>query len=267
MNNPCLYYFTVKETSFMIKYKENRMTKKIVEIEKYSSTPYDDVYRTLVNDCPGLIVPVVNEVFGKAHKETLYVQFPNTAVIYLRHNEKMSQNMSVVINTPGDTCSYQIPVVKVQNYSIDEIFDKKLYFLIPFHIFVYEKSFIEYNENEEKRNELIQLYKNIMTRLEQSVKEGDINEFIRGAIVDMSKKVLEHICANYIQVRKGVKEVMGGQILEYEAKTILREGSNNKLAELITKKLKKGQSLDQIADALEESVETIQKLIKEYKLI
>ena len=27
------------------------------------NTPYDDVYRTLVNDCTELMIPVVNEVF------------------------------------------------------------------------------------------------------------------------------------------------------------------------------------------------------------
>ncbi|MBE5956512.1 MAG: hypothetical protein E7253_08670 [Lachnospiraceae bacterium] len=67
---------------------------------------------------------------------------------------------------------------------------------------------------------------------------------------------------------------MGGQILEYEAKTIYRngreegikEGINNKLVQQINKKLEKGYHLDQIADALEETVETIEQLIKEYKL-
>ena len=28
-------------------------------------TPYDDVFRTLVNDCTSLMIPVVNEVFGE----------------------------------------------------------------------------------------------------------------------------------------------------------------------------------------------------------
>ena len=28
-----------------------------------ANTPYDDVFRTLLNDCSNLIVPVVNEIF------------------------------------------------------------------------------------------------------------------------------------------------------------------------------------------------------------
>ena len=35
----------------------------------------------------------------------------------------------------------------------------------------------------------------------------------------MSNKVLEHIAKEYDSVRKGVKSVMGGKVLEYEAKT------------------------------------------------
>ena len=27
-------------------------------------TPYDDVFRTLLNDCRSLIIPVINEIFG-----------------------------------------------------------------------------------------------------------------------------------------------------------------------------------------------------------
>lgn len=30
-----------------------------------TNTPYDDVFRTLLNDCGSLIIPVINEVFGE----------------------------------------------------------------------------------------------------------------------------------------------------------------------------------------------------------
>ena len=30
---------------------------------KLSNTPYDDVFRTLLNDCSSLIIPVINEIF------------------------------------------------------------------------------------------------------------------------------------------------------------------------------------------------------------
>lgn len=32
-----------------------------------TNTPYDDVFRTLMNDCSSLIIPVINEVFGEEY--------------------------------------------------------------------------------------------------------------------------------------------------------------------------------------------------------
>ena len=29
------------------------------------NTPYDDVFKTLLNDCTKLIIPVINEIFGE----------------------------------------------------------------------------------------------------------------------------------------------------------------------------------------------------------
>ena len=43
------------------------------------NTPYDDVFRTLLTDCKGLIIPVVNEVFGE--------HFTGKEKVVLKENE------------------------------------------------------------------------------------------------------------------------------------------------------------------------------------
>lgn len=53
--------------------------------------------------------------------------------------------------------SYNVPVLKVRQYSADELFEKHLFFLIPFHIFVYEKDFNEIEQNDEKLKKLEKL--------------------------------------------------------------------------------------------------------------
>ncbi|MCD7863356.1 MAG: hypothetical protein LUG61_07560 [Lachnospiraceae bacterium] len=47
----------------------------------------------------------------------------------------------------------------------------------------------------------------------------------------MSEKVVDNLAANYEAVKEGVRAVMGGQILEYEAKTILRQGQMETLVQ------------------------------------
>ncbi|MDO4309052.1 MAG: hypothetical protein Q4C77_19805 [Eubacteriales bacterium] len=262
--------------------------------EIISGTPYDDVFRTLLNDCTSLIIPVVNEVFGenytgnepvsflpnehfinlqdantkekitdscfqihgepckKYHIECqsspdssmsirmfeydsqialdegelvenkLTVTFPHSAVLFLRHTRNTPDAMTVEIKTPGGSISYGIPVMKTQQYTIDEIFDKNLLFLIPFYIFVYEKKLNEYERDTQKLRELQKVYSDILKRLEGLCMEGKISEYEKCTITDMSKKVIENITAHYANVRKGVTSIMGGKVLEYEAKTILQ---------------------------------------------
>ena len=53
-----------------------------------------------------------------------------------------------------------------------------------------------------------------------------ISEYTKCTIHDMSNKVLEHIARKYDSVKEGVQLVMGGKVLEYEAKTIRNEALN-----------------------------------------
>lgn len=53
---------------------------------------------------------------------------------------------------------YDVPVMKVQAYSLDDIFEKHLLLLLPFYIFSHEKNFPEYNSNEQKLEELKKEY-------------------------------------------------------------------------------------------------------------
>ncbi len=87
---------------------------------------------------------------SELHGNKLIVQFPNTSVLYLRHNKYTTNEMLVKIRARGGFCIYSVPVMKVQNYSIEEIFEKNLLFLIPFYLFSYEQYFPEYETDEKK---------------------------------------------------------------------------------------------------------------------
>ena len=61
---------------------------------------------------------------GEMTKEKLVVHFPHSAVIYLRHNKNTPDVIVLELHTPGGIVSYDIPVIKSQNYTIDELFEK-----------------------------------------------------------------------------------------------------------------------------------------------
>ncbi len=126
--------------------------------------------------------------------------------------------------TPGGTIEYDIYVMKSQQYTLKDIFQKNLLLLIPFYIFSHETRFKEYEKDETKLRILQNEYEQIKNKLEELTSQGIISEYTRCTIIDMSNKVLEHIAAKYNSVKEGVKAVMGGKVLEYEAKTIKKEG-------------------------------------------
>ncbi len=300
-------------------------------------TPYDDVHRTLLNNCTHLIIPVVNEAFhkhyGYSEKVTLFqneffytaddgkqkrrstdshfaigdiryhlecqstpdgtilfrifeydsqmalqdsewndeeltVNFPNTALIFLRHTKNTPNFMRMKIHVPNDSCYYEVPILKVQNYDLNAIFEKRLYFLLPFHLFTYEHNFAEYNSDAEKLEELKAHYVQLIEQLDACVDRKLLTSYDKRSIVSMMKKVMEYLTDKFSNVKEGLGDVMFGKILDYEAHDILMQGREEgeiaKLVELIMKKLANGQSVPKIAEDLMEDVETIQHLIDKY---
>ena len=258
---------------------------------------YDGAFRTILNDCRKLIIPVINEIFGETYtgeeeirffpnehfldqqdesdkeritdtnftvfgktpkkyhlecesslpdgkimirlfeydaqialdegevtEETLTVTFPNTAVLYLRTYKKTPDKMKYVIVTPGGTVQYDVPIMKVQTYSLDDIFEKGLLMLIPFYIFSHEKSFPEYNSNGQRLEELKAEYCGILERLDEQEQQGVIGAFDKRTIIELSRDVIKEIAQKYENVQKGVGDMMGGALIETEARTILNQG-------------------------------------------
>ncbi|MBQ9595090.1 MAG: hypothetical protein IJR35_04455 [Synergistaceae bacterium] len=261
------------------------------------STPYDDAFRTMMNDCIHLLIPVINEIFGKnytgkeriithpnehfinqqdgaeqkritdssftivsgSHEDKyifecqstaddtllirifeyitqealdsgkvanyqLTVTIPNAAILFLRSSRNTPNSMNIVINTPGGSVNFDVPVIKIKSYSLAQIFEKDLYFLLPFYIFKLEKNFSKYESNPAELEKLKREYADFMTRLEQAVEDGKIFTHDRRTILEMSKKVLENIAAKYNNIEKEVKGIMGGRVLNYEGQSIFYEG-------------------------------------------
>lgn len=98
----------------------------------------------------------------------LTVRFPDSAIVSLRHTKNTPDSMTITVLTPGGKVTYTVPVLKIRQYTINELFEKKLFFLIPFHIFVYEKDFNELETNKKKLKQLEAEYASIKKRHEKS---------------------------------------------------------------------------------------------------
>ena len=259
-----------------------------------SNTPYDDVFRTMENDCPHFLIPVINEVFGTEYAQgtqvllsqnehfirdkdgqqkrritdsnfiiedvpyqiecqsvndgsmvireweynsqialenrtftrengNLFLKFPHAAVLCLRHNKNTQDFLTIIVQFPENTSTYRIPMIKIKEYDIESIFEKQLFFFIPFYLFVYEERFPEYEQDERKLSELKEAYEKLYECLRERPVE-ELTTYEKKMLIDMSKIVLESLAKNYPKIKKGLGDIMGGQVLNYPTKEILMRG-------------------------------------------
>ena len=298
------------------------------------SNIYDGAFRTILNDCRNMILPVINEIFdeeyigdekieffpnehfldqqdtadkeritdtnfkvigkeikkyhlecesslpdgkmtirlfeydaqialdeGEVTEETLTVAFPNTAVLYLRAYRKTPDKMRYVIVTPGGTVQYDIPVMKVQTYSLNDIFEKRLLLLIPFYIFSHEKNFSEYNSNEQKLSELKSEYQDILERLDEMEQQEVIGAFDKRTIIELSSDVIKEIAQKYENVQKGVGEIMGGALIETNARRLKTEAENEANRKSAQRMLDIGKlTIEEVAICSGLSVEEVEQI-------
>ena len=150
--------------------------------------------------------------------------FPYSTLLYLRCSANTTGTMRMAFRVPNGSISYEIPILKVPEYTADEILRKELFFLIPFHIFAYEKGLGKINDDPERLGDLLAVYKRFAGVLQQRVKEGRLTEYERQVIRDMTVKVADSLVAKWDNVKRGVEDIMGGAILELEVDKILNRG-------------------------------------------
>ena len=151
--------------------------------------------------------------------------------------------------------------MKVQKYSPDDIFEKRLLMLIPFYIFSHESSFPEYNSNGQKLEKLKAEYQVILERLDGLEQQGVIGAFDKRTIIELSGDVIKDIAQKYENVQKGVGDMMSGALIETEARKILNQGINLTKKKTAMKLLKMGKlTVEEIAECSELSVTEVEQL-------
>ena len=156
--------------------------------------------------------------------DTLYVTYPKTGVLYLRNSRSVNDRMHMVIKAPdGDEqLSIDVAVMKVSEYSLEEIFDKKLWFLLPFFIFNHLSglnSRVSYRVQEAEDAVIRDLYL-IRDEVEKQTEAGALDVFSAGVLTELISKVFSVVGRKSDRIVKGAVRIMGGQVLELEADKI-----------------------------------------------
>ena len=108
---------------------------------------------------------------GEVNRHNLDVYFPHTGILFLRSSDDTPNEMTITMHTPSGKLSYPVKVIKEADFNLEKIFDNKLYFLLPFFAFNFEKDFKEIEANEEKQEEFLDMYCGIFDKLNDYVNQ------------------------------------------------------------------------------------------------
>ena len=283
------------------------------QFEESLNTAYDDAFRTMMQKCDDLVLPMLNYMFGEHYTEDdkiirsaneeytqregggitkritdsqililskgktkkyhvecessiktgavlvrifeygaqialddaefneeemkLTVHFPRAGILFLRSDVKIRNTMTIEIRTAeGTSCTYSVPVMKESNFTLDQIFDKQLFFLLPFYLFQYRDKLPELNTNEVLLKALLEEYEGIAQRLEALVESGRLSSRSRYVIIQMTKRVSDKLAVDHERVKQKVGDLMGGHVINldiFQAEDAAEARGAEKLANLL----------------------------------
>lgn len=173
------------------------------------SFPYDDVFRTLTLECNDLVLYYLNEVFEETYsgrERIIRYGSEHFATFEGGAQQKRVTDSLIGVRTSGKIVKYHTEcessvndntiLIRMFEYgsqialdlgSVEDILEKKLYFLIPFYIFTMEDQLPEIESDERKIDKLEWLYEDIFARVESSV---EITDYSKQMIMDLTNKVV-----------------------------------------------------------------------------
>lgn len=94
------------------------------------------------------------------------LRHPASAVLYLDEPQDIPDHYQANIQSEnGEECMLSFPILKVQEYSIDAIFDKNLLLLLPYYILRFKDQMQEIDSDIKRLKEFKAHYQNIYSKL------------------------------------------------------------------------------------------------------
>ena len=207
-----------------------------------------------------------------------HLTLPQSFVLYLSSTSKTVFPAINLHLTNNCNIIYHPKPVYLIDYSLTEIFQKNLIFLIPFYIIRYrsKNKLGRIIETSDIFQQLMDEYRSIKRYL-TTVLYNNEKEYLYLRIIELSNRIINYIFADNDAVKKGLGDIMGGQVLELEVDRLfeqaIKEGREQgieqgieqgvELGQVLLYKtmLKNGMSVNEISKVCSISVESLKRVL------
>ena len=151
--------------------------------------------------------------FAMQHCETeqdaageMILRFPRSVVLYPEKNRKIPDRLRCrIIFQDGSEHTYQVPTVKMQDYTLEEIQQKHLILFIPY-VLLRLRPQLE-SRNGIKKEELTSIVNSVIVILNEEVQLGNITELQQKDILELFTRASKKIFTHYPEYRREVSSM------------------------------------------------------------
>ncbi|SCY48831.1 hypothetical protein SAMN02910292_01807 [Lachnospiraceae bacterium XBB2008] len=195
----------------------------------------------------------------------LKVMFPHTGLLMLKGSTSTPDIAEIIIETPKGSLSYDVPIIKISDFSVETIFEKKMYMLIPFLIFNYEKDLKKDIQDKTKVDELTEMYRDIIGRMAELEEAGALSSASYSVIISLTHSVLYNLMKDHDIVQEKVGDLMGGKVLDLPILRVFHDGQAKGRAEGIVEGRAEGEAerkrLQEENDALRKELDELKATV------
>ena len=190
------------------------------------------------------------------------LKLPSSCVVYLRHTKNTPDEHRMTIEgSDGQTMIYHCRVLKAQNYTLDEMFEKNLLMLLPYYIMRYEKQFPRIEEDDDLRTKFLSEIQTLSDRLREAVRPEE-KAVIYPDLIQLINDIADYELQGYQKTLEGVKKIMGGRILPLPSDYIRKAEEEhrtyvNTMNTIYRNLYNKGNSIQEIAETTGQTIDTV----------
>lgn len=159
----------------------------------------------------------MDAVHSLEEQDGIYVvRLQNSGVLYLRSTKGTPKKITYKLILPGDVETvYHVPIIRNLDYTLDQIFEKQLYMLLPYYIMRYEKAAKAERMDEKAvgymEDDLLVMYK----ELSRQVKDHILSDYEKNLLYQLIWIVGNWVFDGNQGYKERMREIMGGQVLEF----------------------------------------------------
>jgi len=238
----------------------NKLDDKIYHFECQSRKDGNMILRMVEYD---FMIALVD---SRRRDDTERIRFPRSCVIYLRTTATMPDEEMLEIEMPdGQVILYRVPVLKLRDYTIDEIFEKNLLILLPYYIINYEKKISKIAVDKARSRALMQEYKEIVERLAKATQNDEAGTF--QDILQMMRDLINYLLRKQPELQERMGDAMGGKVLPLpsdklreEREAGLKQGISQGVSQTI------GALVETCKELNESKEDTVLRIIKKFSI-